>query len=85
MSAIWLFTCLSWRLDEALKDDGNWGTWTIRGRLLWYFEAVIGMTADASVLPGINGAAAGWLSELKRRWPDATPLGPYPAFRTEQV
>jgi hypothetical protein len=36
MAAVWLFTCLSWRLDEALKRDEMWGIWSIRGRLLWY-------------------------------------------------
>jgi hypothetical protein len=80
MSAVWLFTCLSWRLDEALKGDEKWGIWSIRGRLLWYLEAVIEMTDAANVLPGINEAAQGWRSELRKRWPDATPLGLYPAF-----
>jgi hypothetical protein len=81
----WLFTCLSWRLEEALKEDSTWGIWSIRGRLLWYLQAVIDMTACADVLPGINGAAHGWLSELQRRWPDAEPLGLYPAFATSPV
>jgi hypothetical protein len=80
MSAVWLFTCLSWRLDEALKNDENWGTWSIRGRLLWYLEAVIEMTDAANVLPGINAAARTWLLELRKRWPNATSLGLYPAF-----
>jgi hypothetical protein len=80
MSAVWLFTCLSWRLDEALKRDEMWGTWSIRGRLLWYLEVVIEMTDAANVLPGINRTARAWLLELRRRWPDATPLGLYPAF-----
>jgi hypothetical protein len=84
ISAVWLFTCLSWRLDEALRTDERWGTWSIRGRLLWYIEAVIEMTAAANVLPGINGAARGWLSQLRSRWPDATPLGFYPAFATKR-
>jgi hypothetical protein len=80
VAAIWLFTCLSWRLEEALKEDTTWGIWSIRGRLLWYLQAVIDMTASADVLPGINGAARGWLSELQRRWPESLPLGLYPAF-----
>jgi hypothetical protein len=80
IAAVWLFTCLSWRLDEALKSDAKWGIWSIRGRLLWYLEAVIKMTSAAGVLPGINQTATNWLSELRARWPDATPLGLYPAF-----
>ena len=82
VAAIWLFMCLSWRLEGVLKDDSKWGIWSIRGRLLWYLQAVIEMTTSADVLPGINGAARGWLSELQRRWPDALPLGLYPAFAT---
>lgn len=80
LSAVWLFTCLSWRLGEALEGDGRWGIWSIRGRLLWYLEAVIAMTDGARVLPGINRAARAWLSDLRGRWPDAQPLGLYPAF-----
>jgi len=80
VATIWLFTCLSWRLDEALKDDTHWGIWSVRGRLLWYLDFVIAMTAAANVLPGIDACAQGWLAQLRRRWPDATPLGRYPAF-----
>ena len=80
MSAVWLLTCLSWRLDDALERDERWGIWSIRGRLLWYLEAVIEMTDTTNVLPGTNRVAQGWLSELRRRWPDATPLGLYPGF-----
>ena len=29
VSAVWLFTCLSWRLDEALERDEKWGIWSI--------------------------------------------------------
>jgi hypothetical protein len=83
MSAVWLFTCLSWRLDEALKRDEMWGIWSIRGRLLWYLEAVIEMTDATNVLPGMNRIARGWLLELQRRWPDATFLGLYPGFASK--
>jgi hypothetical protein len=57
MAAVWLFTCLSWRLDESLKSDARWGIWSIRGRLLWYLEEAIDMTDAAGVLPGINQTA----------------------------
>jgi hypothetical protein len=80
MAAVWLFTSLSWRLDQALERDERWGIWSIRGRLLWYVEAVIEMTDAAHVLPGINRAAQAWLSVLRRRWPDASPLRLYPGF-----
>jgi hypothetical protein len=80
ISAVWLFTCLSWRLDDALEGDENWGIWSIRGRLLWYLEAVIEMTDAAEVLPGINQAARAWLLALRGRWAETKPLAFYPAF-----
>lgn len=80
ISAVWLFTCLSWRLDQALEGDEKWGIGSIRGRLLWYLDAVIRITDEANVLPGIRKAARSWLAELSSRWPIATPLGVYPAF-----
>jgi hypothetical protein len=80
MSAVWLFTCLSSRLGDALAADESWGIWSIRGRLLWYLEAVIAASEAAHVLPGINRAARAWLADLHDRWPDVQPLGLYPAF-----
>jgi len=85
MSAIWLFTALSWRLKPALEQDDKWGIWSIRGRLLWYLEQVIAMTAATRVLPGIGESAQAWLSTLCSRWPEAVPLGYFPAFATEAV
>jgi hypothetical protein len=84
MSAVWLLDCLSSRLDQALDRDEKWGTGLIRERLLWYLEAVIEMTETARVLPGISKATQGWLLELRRRWPDAYPIGLYPAFATKK-
>jgi len=85
MAAVWLLTSLSWRLDQALERDERWGIWSIRGRLLWYAEAVIEMTDAAHVLPGINSAAQDWLSEMRRRWPDVYPLGLYPGFASKPM
>ncbi len=80
VAVIWLLRSLWWRLDGALEEDRRWGTWSVRGRLLWYLEAVIAMTQASHALPGIRAAAHAWLAELRTRWPDAAPLGFYPAF-----
>jgi Phosphotransferase enzyme family len=85
VSAIWLFTALSWRLKPALERDDKWGIWSIRGRLLWYLEQVIAMTAATRALPGIGESAQAWLSILRSRWPEAVPLGYFPAFANEAV
>jgi hypothetical protein len=80
VAAIWLIRSLSWRLDRALEEDERWGTWSVRGRLLWYLEAVIEMTEAAHALPGFRATAHAWLAGLCKRWPDAAPLGLYRAF-----
>jgi hypothetical protein len=80
MAAVWLFTGLSWRLGEALEDDKKWGIWSIRGRLLWYLEHVIATTSAVDVLPGLGDSARAWRADLRSRWPEATPLGYFPAF-----
>src|SRR5262249_55898474 len=69
MTAVWLFTSLSWRLRQALERDEKWGLWSIRGRLLWYLDAVVMTTDEAKVLTGINATARTWRAELGRRWP----------------
>lgn len=85
IAAAWLFRSLDWRLGEALGDDKTWGLASIRGRLLWYLEAVVDMTARAGILHEINATAGIWLTELRRRWPTATSLGLYPAFVVRTV
>jgi hypothetical protein len=82
VAAIWLFTCLEWRLDQALEKDESWGIASLRSRLLWYLEAVADITATGGVLPGLEKTVADWLTELRKRWPDASSLGFYPAFLT---
>jgi hypothetical protein len=80
MAAVWLFTGLSWRLAKALESDEKWGIWSIRGRLLWYLEHVIAATSAAGVLPGLGESSRAWLASLRGRWPEAMPLGYFPAF-----
>ena len=80
MTAVWLFTGLSWRLGKALEDDDKWGIWSVRGRLLWYLGHTIETTGAAGVLPGLGDSARAWLKDLRSRWPEAAPLGYFPAF-----
>lgn len=82
IAASWLLSSFAWRLDDGLKDDGNWGIASIRSRLLWWLEAVIDMTETADILPGLRATARRWLAELQQRWPESRPLGFYPAFTT---
>lgn len=83
VAVAWLFRCLEWGLEEALRDDDTWGVASIRSRLLWYLEAVIDMTARARVLPGMALLAETWLADLRGRWPATDPLPVYPAFAAD--
>jgi len=83
VAAAWLLECLQWRLDVALKEDGEWGIASMRSRLLWYLEATLGMTKQAGILPGFQSVARTWLTELRDRWPSTAPLGLYPAFAAQ--
>jgi hypothetical protein len=80
VAAATLFMRFPWHIDRALAGDDNWGIAPVRARLLWYLEFVIALTAAAQALPGVHATATAWLAELRRCWPDAMPLGLYPAF-----
>jgi hypothetical protein len=80
VTAAWVFTGLAWRLGQALESDEKWGIWSIRGRLLFYLEQVIDVTTAAGVLAGLGESARAWLASLRGRWPEAAPLGYFPAF-----
>jgi hypothetical protein len=80
IAAARLLGSLSWLLDDALKDDGEWGISTKRSRLLWYLEATIRMNEESDTFPGFVATARAWLADLRARWPGAAPLAFYPAF-----
>jgi hypothetical protein len=83
ISFAWLFSCLDWQLEDALREDETWGIATRRSRILWYLEAAIGAANAAGILPGLHDAAASWLKDLRARWPQSSMLAPYPAFAAE--
>jgi hypothetical protein len=84
-SAAWLFICLGWQLDAALKSDIRWGIATIRSRLLWYLNTAIDLTEAARILPGIRATAEVWRTDLRQRWPDSELLGLYPAWASGKL
>ena len=79
-AAIWLFVCLDWRLEEALREDAQWGVASVRSRLLLYLETVVDLAGAAGVLPEIRRTAEVWLRDLRGRWPQTEALALYPAF-----
>jgi aminoglycoside/choline kinase family phosphotransferase len=80
VTVIWLFGCLAWLLEDALKADGKWGISTGRSRILHYLDVAIRFSNDAGVLPAARQTASAWLEDLQGRWPSCQPLALYPAF-----
>ena len=81
MSMIWMFGALSWLLEDALKQDHDWGIAKNRSRILHYLSEAIRRSADAGILPGTRQTASAWREDLQNRWPSTEPLALYPAFR----
>ena len=80
IGVIWLIGSLAWLLEEALKEDTDWGIATRRARILHYLESAIRLSADAGVLSGTHQVVCVWLDVLRSRWPSCEPLALYPAF-----
>jgi Ser/Thr protein kinase RdoA (MazF antagonist) len=66
-------------ITRVLKDDHEWGTTTMRPRLLTWLRSFTSAASRSGVLPGL-GAVAGELHEqLSARWPEAV-IADYPAL-----
>jgi aminoglycoside/choline kinase family phosphotransferase len=85
IAVIWMFGSLAWLLEEALKEDTEWGIATRRSRILHYLEAAIQQASDADVLRGTRRTAGAWLEDLRGRWAGCSSLALYPAFTTPAV
>lgn len=64
---------------RLLGKDPEWGTTTMRPRLLTWLRSFIGMADRAGVLPGLRDLARGLHDELSRLWPE-TVIPDYPAL-----
>lgn len=79
--AHWALGSLSWHLERALKEDGEWGIAGVRQRILARLEAFIVTSERYGRFPALRATMAGLLTALQLLWPDAQPLPLYPAFR----
>jgi Ser/Thr protein kinase RdoA (MazF antagonist) len=66
-------------LGEALDADEDWGTTTMRPRLLTWMGSFIQAADRSGALPRLRGLAAGARERLSARWPEAL-VPEYPAF-----
>ena len=76
-----MFGALAWLLEDALKQDHDWGIAKNRSRILHYLSEAIRRSADADILAGTRQTVSAWRDDLQNRWPSTEPLAVYPAFR----
>jgi hypothetical protein len=66
-------------IGRALDKDRDWGTTTVRPRLLTWLDSFIGAAARTGALPRLRSVAEGLREQLRLRWPD-TVVPDYPAL-----
>ena len=82
--AYWMILVCRWSpMTKLLEADQEWGTGTIRQRLLARLEVVVQATREAHHLEAIGELAEVMSRDLHGRWErEVVPLPLYPAFRT---
>ena len=66
-------------ISRVLERDREWGTTTMRPRLLTWLDSFIEASGRAGVLPSLRALAEALRAELGRRWP-RTAVPEYPAL-----
>ena len=66
-------------IAKVLDDDGEWGTTTMRPRLLAWLRSLTSAPGRSGVLPGLGVLAGGLHERLSARWPEAV-IAAYPAL-----
>jgi aminoglycoside phosphotransferase (APT) family kinase protein len=66
-------------LGRALDDDRDWGTTTMRPRMLTWLRSFIGAAELSGALPRLRSLASAIHDELSLRWPE-TDVPDYPAL-----
>jgi Ser/Thr protein kinase RdoA (MazF antagonist) len=67
------------RIVTALSEDPQWGTATIRPRLLAWLRSFIAQASGTGALPRLQGLAEALHDQLALRWPEAA-VPDYPAL-----
>lgn len=72
---------LAWgdAITRALEEDSEWGTTTMRPRLLTWLRSFMSASDTSSVLPGLCALASNLHEQLSARWPE-TVIADYPAL-----
>ena len=67
------------RIGRALEEDSNWGTTTMRPRLLTWLHSFIEAASRTGALPRLRALAEAIREQLRLRWPEAI-VPDYPAL-----
>jgi aminoglycoside phosphotransferase (APT) family kinase protein len=67
------------RISKVLEEDGEWGTTTMRPRLLTWLDSFTTAAGRSGVLPGLRVLAGQLHERLSARWPQ-TVIADYPAL-----
>lgn len=72
---------VSWgrKIAELLTEDGEWGTTTMRPRLLTWLHSFTSAAGRSGALPSMCLLAGQLYEQLSARWPDAA-IADYPAL-----
>jgi hypothetical protein len=66
-------------IARVLEEDHEWGTTTMRPRLLTWLRSFTSAAGRSGVLPGLRALAGGLHERLSARWPEAV-TADYPAL-----
>jgi hypothetical protein len=66
-------------IGRALEKDRDWGTTTVRPRMLTWLHSFIGAASRTGALPRLRSAAEAMHEQLRLRWP-GTVVPDYPAL-----
>jgi hypothetical protein len=66
-------------IGRALDKDSDWGTTTVRPRMLTWLDSFIGAASRTGALPRLRLVAEAMREQLRLRWPD-TVVPDYPAL-----
>ena len=72
---------LAWghAITRVLEEDHEWGTTTMRPRLLTWLHSFTSAADTSGALPGLRALASDLHEQLSARWPDAA-IADYPAL-----
>ena len=80
-AAYWAVATVSWELEEARREDGQWGIATNRQRPPVRLANFADASEQFGLLPALGATARALEAKLRLLWADGDPMPLYPPFR----